>query len=346
VSGRGAVIAFLGPSLPASEARALGAKVLGPARQGDVWRALEQRPRAIALVDGIFESQPSVWHHELLDALDAGVLVFGGASMGALRAAELGFQGMIGVGQIFRWYRDGVCTDDADVAMLHADAEHGYRPLTLPQVNVRHAAALAVAARVLTRPAARALVEASARIFYQARSWPAVLSSAPLAARQRERLRAWLPAGAVDLKAADARETIAAAAQAASGRAPVPRQPAPSSAVRQRKLDAAALRALRKRPDADELIDAGLRRALLAGWARSLGLRPDAAEIAAVAAFDERGFTAAEALRLREELALERLVLEHAARMLPDGPSRDEALAAEARLRGLWSKVRRQEDPP
>jgi hypothetical protein len=116
--------------------------------------------------------------------------------------------------------------------------------------------------------------------------------------------------------------------------------------VRQRRLDAAALRALRERPDAGELIDRGLRRALLAGWARSLGLQPDAAEVAAVAAFDERGLTAAEALRLREELALERLVLDHAARMLPDGPSRDEALAAEARLRGLWSKVRRQEDPP
>ena len=33
---------------------------------GDVWRALEDEPRAIALIDGVFEHVPSVWHHELV----------------------------------------------------------------------------------------------------------------------------------------------------------------------------------------------------------------------------------------------------------------------------------------
>src|SRR5205823_8696241 len=71
------LVAFLGPSLPAAEARGT---VLPPARKGDVWRALVRyRPAAIALIDGVFESEPSVWHHEILDALDAGVRVFGGA---------------------------------------------------------------------------------------------------------------------------------------------------------------------------------------------------------------------------------------------------------------------------
>ncbi|MET0402172.1 MAG: TfuA-like protein, partial [Cystobacter sp.] len=84
------LLVFLGPSLPEEEALALvPCRVLPPARQGDIWRALSLRPRAIALVDGVFEAQPSVWHHEVLAALDAGVAVFGGASMGALRAAEL-----------------------------------------------------------------------------------------------------------------------------------------------------------------------------------------------------------------------------------------------------------------
>ena len=102
------MIVFLGPSLAASEAQSIApCTLMPPARQGDVWRALKLRPRAIALIDGIFESQPSVWHHEILDALDAGVPVFGGASMGALRAAELHRWGMVGTGRIFRWYRDG-----------------------------------------------------------------------------------------------------------------------------------------------------------------------------------------------------------------------------------------------
>ena len=106
------VVAFLGPSLPAREARRLGpCRVLPPARAGDVLAVLPERPLAIALVDGVFETTPSVWQHELLLALDAGVAVFGGGSMGALRAAELAPLGVVGVGRIFRWYRDGKLMD-------------------------------------------------------------------------------------------------------------------------------------------------------------------------------------------------------------------------------------------
>lgn len=330
------IVAFLGPSLPAAEAR--GVTVLPPARQGDVWRALRLRPRAIALVDGVFESQPSVWHHEILDALDAGVAVFGGASMGALRAAELHTRGMIGVGRIFRWYRDGEIEDDSEVALLHAGAEHGFRPLTVPQVNVRWAAQEAVRARVLRPGEARALVRRSARIFYQDRTWPAVLQGLPAAAQAR--WARWTPP---DLKALDARETLQAALKSAHARPASPRQPPPSSLVRRRRASAGELW---QRADARELADAGLRRALLAAWARELGLLPARAEIeaareqwqAALGTSDltaATGLDAAEVLRLCEELALERLVLDHAPRMVNDGPSADEALLAEARLRGL-----------
>jgi hypothetical protein len=189
------IVAFLGPSLSAAEAR--GFRVLPPARQGDVWRALELRPRAIALIDGVFESQPSVWHREILDALDAGVPVVGGASMGALRAAELHTLGMTGAGRIFRWYRDGEVIDDAEVALLHADREHGYRALTVPQVNVRWSAL-----RTLPPAKARALIDASARIFYQDRTLPRLLSLAPPAFRL------------LDLKRADARAALRAARRA------------------------------------------------------------------------------------------------------------------------------------
>ena len=80
-SAESELIVFLGPSLPAAEALKLArCRVLPPARQGDLWRALALRPRAVALVDGLFEAAPSVWHHELIDALEAGVAVFGGAS--------------------------------------------------------------------------------------------------------------------------------------------------------------------------------------------------------------------------------------------------------------------------
>ena len=369
------LVVFLGPSLPAAEARRLApCTVLPPARQGDVWRALSLRPRAIALVDGVFEAQPSVWHHELLAALEAGVAVFGGASMGALRAAELAPHGVVGVGRIFAWYRDGVVVDDSEVALLHADAEHGWRPLTVPLVNVRHVAERARAERVLGRDAARALVEAAEALFYQERTWPRVLERARPGWKEATRAAwdAWFPRGAEDLKRLDAIACVQAAARWVASGAPsvAGARRVPSSLVRRRRLvddvtrvrggtvpSARVLEALREAPDAAELAEAGLRRALLAGWARTQGLTVTADEVAAEEAawWEQRGVApgrreadlAASGLdavglrRLCEELALERLVLSHASRLLPDGPSWDEALATEARLRGRWAKAAR-----
>jgi hypothetical protein len=365
------LLVFLGPSLPAAEAGRLApCRVLPPARAGDVLAALPARPLAIALVDGLFDTTPSVWHHELLAALDAGVAVFGGASMGALRAAELERHGVVGVGAIFRAYRDGALDDDAEVALLHGAAGHGFRPLTVPLVAVR-AAADAARADGLVRPReGRALVEAAAAIHYTDRTWPRVLAAAQIPERARERLRAFLP-GAPDPKADDARECIAAAAEyVRARRAGAPAPPGPAlpvpSHVRRARLQRAAsilpdgreipsgevLRALSRRPDAGALAAEGLRRLVAAGLARSLGLAASADEAeAALAAWLARagvpvrkrdaflaacGLDAGAARRLGEELALEARLLDGAARAVPDGPSWEEGLALAARLSGTW----------
>jgi hypothetical protein len=102
------------------------------------------------------------------------------------------------------------------------------------------------------------------------------------------------------------------------------------------------LAALQRAPDSVELAEAGLRRALLAGWARSLGLMPTDEELEAaeaewwrnhrVKSSERESFLGACGLdgpglrRLCEERALERLVLAHAQRLLSDGPSWEEAL--------------------
>jgi hypothetical protein len=377
------LVVFLGPSLPADEARKLAlCRVLTPARQGDVWRALSLRPRAIALVDGLFEAQPSVWHHELLAAMEAGVAVFGGASMGALRAAELSAHGMVGVGQIFEWYRDGVLVDDSEVALLHADAEFGYQPFTVPLVNVRHVAAQARAARVLKPKQAQALVTVAAGVFYQERSWPRILEAVrpTWTAATQARWEAWFSQGVEDLKRLDALACIRAAAAFLSSGVPVhqPRgasRPPPSSLVRRRRLvddvsvignravsSSQVLAALERAPDSVELAEAGLRRALLAGWARSMGLVPTEEEVQGAEAewwrrhkvrpAAREAFLVACGLdgpglrRLCEERALERLALSHAQRLLPDGPSWQEALASEARLQGRWIEEARTVSEP
>jgi hypothetical protein len=199
------------------------------------------------------------------------------------------------------------------VALLHGGAEHGFRPLTVPQVNVRWSAR-----RWLPPRAARALIEASGRIFYQERTLPRVLELVPPRWRARFRL--------IDLKAEDARQVLRAA-RAARGLPVRPREPPASSFARRRRLLATAPAVQ------SELADAGLRRALLAGWARELGLRASAAEIAAARGTIGGEAAADELARLAEEVALERLVLAHASRMLNDGPSAVEAGLAEQRLR-------------
>jgi hypothetical protein len=102
---------FIGPTLAAEEARAIwpDAVYMPPVRQGDVYRVVTRlRPDAIGIVDGYFAHVPSVWHKEILYALAEGIPVYGSASMGALRAAELAQFGMVGVGAIFEAYRTGL----------------------------------------------------------------------------------------------------------------------------------------------------------------------------------------------------------------------------------------------
>jgi hypothetical protein len=374
-SPRGAradVVAFLGPSLPAAAARRLrGVRVLPPARAGDVLAVLPARPLAIALVDGLFDTTPSVWHRELLAALEAGVAVFGGASLGALRAAELSAQGVVGVGRVFGWYRDGVIDDDGEVALLHADAEHGFRPLTVPLVQVRAAAEAARAAGELDARAAAVLIRAAAGLHYTERSWAAVLAAARIPAPRRRALAALLPS-LPDVKAADAEACLAAAVAFARARRsgapalPPPALPPASAHLRRLRLLRAAavlpggeelagaelLARLRRRPDAGRLAADGLRRLLLAGWARGLGLAAGADEAEAAeraflarqglprgaraAALSALGLDDGAARALAEDLALEAKLLSAAAQAVPDGPGWDEGLALGARLSGAW----------
>jgi len=173
------VYVFLGPSLPVDDARReLDAAYLPPVSAGDVAALVEERPEAIAIVDGTFDQAPAVRHKEILYALSRGIPVFGAASMGALRAAELHTFGMIGIGRIFDAYRSGAIEDDDEVAVVHADATGGYRPLSEAMVNIRWGLAAARDAGVVDDAAHDALVAAAKDLFYPDRSWPAVAKGA------------------------------------------------------------------------------------------------------------------------------------------------------------------------
>jgi hypothetical protein len=133
------IIIFLGPTLPLHEAQsALNARYLPPAKQGDILTvATSLKPKVIGLIDGFFMQALSVWHKEILYALDQGIILLGASSMGALRAAETARYGMHGVGKIFDLYHKGEVIDDDEVVLIHAPAEEGYLPLSIPLINVR-----------------------------------------------------------------------------------------------------------------------------------------------------------------------------------------------------------------
>jgi hypothetical protein len=142
----------------------------GPARCGDITRAVEQGFRRIGLVDGRFEDVAAVWHKEILYALSRGVVVYGAASMGALRAAECHPFGMIGLGQVFERYAFGGLEDDAAVAQIHAPAEFGYVAFSEAMVTVDATLERAMEAGSITLDEAGAIRDACNAVFFKDRT--------------------------------------------------------------------------------------------------------------------------------------------------------------------------------
>ena len=201
------IAVFAGPSLDRADASVPGITYLPPAAEGDLYRAARQGPRAIGLIDGYFEAQPAVWHKEILWAMSQGIHVFGAASMGALRAAELWSFGMQGAGLIYRAYRRGVLIDDAEVAVLHGPPELGYPSVTEALVNVRANLSRARAAGMLATEPRRLVLQAAESIYYKDRTWERILAEAVrngVAAEEAAALKMWLKANSFDLKRRDA----------------------------------------------------------------------------------------------------------------------------------------------
>ena len=208
------VYVFVGPTLRQSEVAAVvpDAVCLPPVAQGDVYRVARLRPEAIGIIDGFFGGAPSVWHKEILWALAEGIPVFGSASMGALRAAELHLFGMRGVGRIFEAFRDGEFTDDDEVAVVHGPAELGYVALSEPMVNIRATLARAEAAAVIRAETRLSFEAVGKAMFFPQRTWPALLRSAAefIPPEEASALGGWLPGHAVDQKREDALAMLAA----------------------------------------------------------------------------------------------------------------------------------------
>ena len=207
-------VIFAGPSFPPSARPTVpGLEWRPPLCRGDLYLAALQRPRLIGVVDGYFETVPTVWHKEILWALAQGNHVYGAASIGALRASELADFGMTGVGLVYRLFRSGTLIDDDEVAVLHGPAELDYVPLTEAMVNVRSTVDGALASGIVKPNVAAVLVSSAKSLFYKDRTFELILQRAAeggLASKELERFADWLPRGKMDQKRLDAENMVSA----------------------------------------------------------------------------------------------------------------------------------------
>ena len=139
--------------------------------------------------------------------MSRGIHVFGSASIGALRAAELFPFGMEGVGTVFELYRDGILEDDDEVAVAHGPAELGYLACSEAMVNIRQTLRKAERVSIISPELRKALEKIGKGLFYPDRSYPMLARCASergIPEADLSRLRRWLPKGRVDQKRTDA----------------------------------------------------------------------------------------------------------------------------------------------
>jgi len=209
------VVIFAGPSLPPSARRDLRPDIdwRPPVRQGELYRAALDRPAVIGVIDGYFEVTPTVWHKEILWAMAQGIHVYGAASIGALRAAELDTFGMKGIGRIYEDFRDGVLQDDDEVAVLHGPEELGYPPLTEAMVNIRATLNVTISVGILSAELAAELTAIAKSLFYKKRTYGAVLQRAVASDLPATALRDfanWIWQSRIDRKRLDAEAMLGA----------------------------------------------------------------------------------------------------------------------------------------
>ena len=197
-------VVFIGPSLPFEEAKQIlpDAEYLPPAKRGDLTEAVRAGAKIIVLIDGVFFQDRAVGHHEILSALRVGVAVYGSSSMGALRASEMDTLGMVGVGSIYRWYRDGIIIADDEVGLVYDPETHV--ALSEPMVNIRATFAKARASDIIDDAEEKELLRACKAIYYQDRTYRRVLRDAEISADKKTILAAWIKTNAVDQKRLDA----------------------------------------------------------------------------------------------------------------------------------------------
>lgn len=156
-----------------------GARCMPPAKHADVISAVQNdNPDVIGIVDGVIHSELSVWHKEILFALEKGVRVYGAGGMGAIRAAELHDFGMTGVGEVFDYYKNGQIEDDDEVFVKFERQNGRFVRLSEPMVNLRATFKHALDKKIIGASAYRSFVNVAKSLHYTERSFGEIYRAA------------------------------------------------------------------------------------------------------------------------------------------------------------------------
>ena len=207
---------FTGPSLDHATARSLlpEAEIRPPIRRGDLPRALNEGYRLFGIIDGTYIVEPTLSAPEVREAVGSGAVLFGAASLGALRAVEFRIWGFQGIGVVYDWYLRGVTyRDDEVVAAMEPET---FRALSEPMVNLRFACMRGLREGVLGAVLAERLLERYAAYHFAERRFSRLFNAvrAELAGDEREQLERFAAfcseqGSALDLKRQDALRLIA-----------------------------------------------------------------------------------------------------------------------------------------
>ncbi|RSN72799.1 MAG: TfuA-related McrA-glycine thioamidation protein [Thermoproteota archaeon] len=171
-------VIFTGPSLSKEEAKLIfeNATYLPPIKRGDAEKALERGAKIIGIIDGVFHQDVAISPREIFEVLKKGVIVVGGSSMGALRAAELDEFGMIGVGKIYEMYKSGEIESDDEVALI-------FNPLTLeplsePLINIRLTFKRILENKLIDKKTIDSLFDIAKELYFPKRNYNTILEIA------------------------------------------------------------------------------------------------------------------------------------------------------------------------
>ncbi len=202
-----AVDIYLGPSLSKSDAELiLKGRYLPPIKRGDLFNTIVERPDLVIIIDGLFFEHAAVAHKEILKVLKAGIKVVGAGSMGALRAFELEPFGMVGIGEVFRRYKEGIIESDDDVALI-CDPESG-AALSEALINIKITLEHAVASGEISKDYADIIEKKATDTYYPDRTWKFILKNLPIRDNIISHFKTWLVLNKVDQKRADALEAL------------------------------------------------------------------------------------------------------------------------------------------